>query len=92
MCLKIFKTKKWNSIKELLNAAVQVLEKANIDDAKQNVNQMASKALNISYTQLPLHWQKPVSDNFLKDLDSMITDFTIFNPDERKVIINSNLS
>lgn len=72
MCLKIFKTKKWNSIKELLNAAVQVLEKANIDDAKQNVNQMASKALNISYTQLPLHWQKPVSDNFLKDLDSMI--------------------
>ena len=72
MCLKNFKTKKWNSIKELLNAAVQVLEKANIDDAKQNVNQMASKALNISYTQLPLHWQKPVSDNFLKDLDSMI--------------------
>ena len=72
MCLKIFKTKKWNSIKELLNTAVQVLEKANIDDAKQNVNQMASKALNISYTQLPLHWQKPVSDSFLNDFDSMI--------------------
>jgi release factor glutamine methyltransferase len=72
MCLKNFKTKKWNSIKELLNAAVQVLEKANIDDAKQNVNQMASKALNISYTQLPLHWQKPVSDSFINEFDSMI--------------------
>ncbi|MBP5468005.1 MAG: peptide chain release factor N(5)-glutamine methyltransferase [Candidatus Riflebacteria bacterium] len=80
MCLKIFKTKKWNSIKELLNAAVQVLEKANIDDAKQNVNQMASKALNISYTQLPLHWQKPVSDNFLKDLDSMINRRLAYEP------------
>ncbi len=72
MCLHLLKNKKYTSIKELLNAAVQVLEKANIDDAKQNVNQMASKALNVSYTQLPLHWQKPVSDSFFHDFDSMI--------------------
>lgn len=72
MCLEKFKDQKWNSIKELLNAAVQVLEKANIDDTKQNVNQMASKALNISYTRLPLYWQKPVSDSFLIEFDSMI--------------------
>ncbi len=72
MSLQILKNQNQNCLKELLNAAVQVLEKANIDDAKQNVNQMASKALNISYTQLPLHWQKPVSDSFLNDFDSMI--------------------
>ena len=66
------KTKNWNSIKELLNVAIQILEKANIDDAKQNVNLIASKVFNISYTQLPLHWQKPVSDSFLNDFDSMI--------------------
>ena len=60
------------TIKYFLNQAVQTLEEASIEDAKQNVNLIASKALNISYAQLPLHWQKPVYNSFLNDFNSMI--------------------
>ena len=68
------------TIKYFLNQAVQTLEEASIEDAKQNVYLIASKALNISYAQLPLHWQKPVSDSFLNDFDSMINRRLVHEP------------
>ena len=60
------------TIKETLNIALRDLEAANIDDAKQNVNLIASKALNIEYTKLPLYWNQPVSDDFYKNFHAML--------------------
>ena len=60
------------TIKETLNIALRDLEAAKIDDAKQNVNLIASKALNIEYTKLPLYWNQPVSDDFYKNFHAML--------------------
>lgn len=62
----------FQTIKEALNTAIRELEASNIDDAKQNVNLIAAKALNISYTQLPLHWNKPLSDDFYNEFQRML--------------------
>lgn len=60
------------SIKALLNDAVQTLEKAGIEDAKLNVNLIASKILEIEYTKLPFYWNKPVADDFYNQFQKLI--------------------
>ena len=62
----------YQTIKDLLNNAICNLETANIDDAKQNVNLIASKVLNIEYTKLPLYWNNSVSDDFYKNFHAML--------------------
>ncbi len=60
------------SIKALLNDSVQTLEQAGIEDAKLNVNLIASKALGIEYTKLPLHWSETPSDSFINQFQQMV--------------------
>lgn len=60
------------SIKALLNDAVQTLEKAGIEDAKLNVNLIASKILEIEYTKLPFYWNKPVADDFYNQFQKLL--------------------
>ena len=60
------------TIKELLSESIKLLEAVDIDDAKQNVNLIASKALNIEYTKLPFYWNQPVSDDFCKKFQQML--------------------
>lgn len=72
MSSQILKNNNCKCLKELLSEAVKLLEKANIDDAKQNVNLIASKALNIEYTKLPLYWNQPVSDDFFYQFKKML--------------------
>ena len=72
MNLQIPKNKNWKCLKELLSEAIKLLEAANIDDAKQNINLIASKALNIEYTKLPLYWNQPVSDDFYNKFQQML--------------------
>ena len=59
-------------LKQLLNNALRDLETAGIDDAKQNVNLIASKILNIDYTKLPLYWNQSVSDDFNNRFHKML--------------------
>ncbi|MBR4329508.1 MAG: peptide chain release factor N(5)-glutamine methyltransferase [Candidatus Riflebacteria bacterium] len=63
----------FQTIKALLNDSVQTLEKAGIEDAKFNVNLIASKALGIEYTKLPLHWSETPSDTFINQFQQMVT-------------------
>lgn len=58
--------------KDLLNQAVQTLEKASIEDAKLNVNLIASKILEIDYTKLPLYWTEKPSDSFISEFQKML--------------------
>ena len=60
------------SIKALLNDTVQTLEQAGIEDAKLNVNLIASKALGIEYAKLPLHWSETPSDTFINQFQQMV--------------------
>ena len=60
------------TIKELLNYAVQTLEQAGIEDAKLNANLIGSKILEIEYTKLPFYWNKPVSEDFSKDFQKLL--------------------
>ena len=60
------------SIKALLNDAVQTLEKASIEDAKHNVNLIASKILEIDYTKLPLYWAEIPSNSFVSKFQGML--------------------
>ncbi len=60
------------SIKTLLNDAVQTLEQASIEDAKLNVNLIASKILEIDYTKLPLYWSEIPSDSFISEFQKML--------------------
>ncbi len=60
------------SIKTLLNDAVQNLEQAGIEDAKFNVNLIASKILGIEHTKLPLYWSETPSDSFISEFQEML--------------------
>lgn len=62
----------FQTIKALLNDAVQTLENAGIEDAKLNVNLIASKILEIEYTKLPFYWNKPVSDDFYNQFQKLL--------------------
>ena len=62
----------FQTIKALLNDSVQTLEKAGIEDAKLNVNLIASKALGVEYTKLPLHWSETPSDTFINQFQQMV--------------------
>ncbi len=59
-------------LKQLLNNAIRDLEAVGIEDAKQNVNLIASKALNIDYTKLPLYWNQSFSDEFYNEFQHML--------------------
>ena len=62
----------YQTIKQLLNIAIHDLEAVGIEDAKQNVNLIASKALNIDYTKLPLYWNQSVLDEFHNEFQHML--------------------
>lgn len=62
----------FQTIKALLNDSVQTLEKAGIEDAKLNVNLIASKALGVENTKLPLHWSETPSDTFINQFHQMV--------------------
>ena len=62
----------FHTIKALLNDAVQALEKAAIEDAKFNVNLIASKILKIEHTKLPLYWSETPSDSFISEFQKML--------------------
>ena len=62
----------FKTIKALLNNAVQTLKQADIEDAKLNVNLIASKILRIDQTKLPLHWSETPSDYFISEFQTML--------------------
>ena len=62
----------FQTIKALLNDAVQTLEQADIEEAKLNVNLIASKILGIEQTKLPFHWSETPSDNFISEFQTML--------------------
>ncbi len=60
------------TIKEYLNDAVHTLEQSGIEDAKFNVNLIASKILKIDYTKLPLYWSEKPSDYFINEFKKLL--------------------
>ena len=62
----------FQTIKEFLNDAVKTLEQAGIEDAKFNVNLIASKILRIEHTKLPLYWSETPSDSFISEFQKML--------------------